>query len=134
MEAGVDPALIERQLEEGRLRLLHRAEELQQGRDLLEQNIREYNIAHGYTPIGRPSRMEEVRARGGNLAREIGRDGQTASGHSASYITAPKPVYNSPSKYFRAAEAVAAELPKLSGEMLIRQQARVQELLAAAER
>ena len=66
MEAGADPALAKKQLEEGRLRLLHGAEELQQGRDLLEQNIREYNVAHGYTPIYRPSRLEEVRARGGN--------------------------------------------------------------------
>ena len=46
-------------------------------------------------------------------------------------MTAPEPVYSSPAKYFRAAEAVAAELPRLSGELLIRQQARVQELLAA---
>ena len=92
---------------------------------MLEQNISEYNVAHGYTTIDRPSRLEEVRARGGNLVREIGRDGESASGHSASYITAPKHVYSSPAKYFRAAEAAVTELPRLSREILIRQQARV---------
>ena len=71
VEAGADLALAEKLLEEGRLRLLHRAEELQQSQDLLNQSIREYNIAHGYTPLGRPSRLGEVRARGGNLARVI---------------------------------------------------------------
>ena len=76
VEAGADPALIEKQLEGGRLRLLHGAEELQQSRDMLNRNIREYNIAHGYTLLGRPSRLEEVRARGGNLAKIIERDGK----------------------------------------------------------
>ena len=61
----------------------------------------------------------------------IERDGKTDSDQSSTYMTAPKPVYSSPAKYFRAAEAVAAELPRLTGEMLTRQQARVQELLAA---
>ena len=84
-----------------------------------------------YTPLGRSSRLGEVRARGGNLAKVIERDGKTASEQSSTCMTAPKPVYSSPAKYFRAAEAVAIELPRLSGEMLTRQQARVQELLAA---
>ena len=76
MEIGADPALIEKQLEEGRLRLLQGAEELQQSRDMLNRNIREYNIAYGYTPLGRSNRLEEVRARGGKLARVIERDGK----------------------------------------------------------
>ena len=94
---------------------------------------REYSIAHGFTPIDRPSRLDEVRARGGNLTRVIDRDG-VDSEHSASYLTAPKPVYSSPAKYFRAAEAAAAELPRLTSDLLLRQQARVQELLSAGRR
>ena len=38
VEAGADPALAKKQLEEGRLRLLHGAEELQQSRDMLNQD------------------------------------------------------------------------------------------------
>jgi hypothetical protein len=61
----------------------------------------------------------------------IERDGVTASDESTTYMTAPEPVYSSSAKYFRAAEAVAAELPRLAGTELIRQQAWVQHLLAA---
>ena len=39
VEAGADPALAEKLLEERRLRLLHGAEELRQSRDLLNQSI-----------------------------------------------------------------------------------------------
>ena len=50
---------------------------------------------------------------------------------SASYIT-PRPVYDTPAKNLRAAEAAAAELSGLTGEERRRQQQRVNELLRAA--
>ena len=79
---------------------------------------REYSIANGFTPLDRPSRVEELHARGANLTRVIDRGG-VESEHLASYLTAPKPVYSSPVKYFRAAEAAAAELPRLIGDLLL---------------
>ena len=45
-----------------------------------------------------------------------------------------QPVYNTPAKNMRAAEATAAELPSLQGEDLLRQQRGLQDLLIAANR
>ena len=120
MEAGADPALAEKILDDGRQRLLRGAEELQRNKTQFDMEQREYSIAHGFTPIDRPSRAEELHARGKNLTRALDRDG-VESEHSASYLTAPKPVYSTPAKYFRAAEVAAAELPRLTGDMLLRQ-------------
>ena len=47
-------------------------------------------------------------------------------------MSAERPKYSSPVKNLRAARAAAAELSSLSGDALRRQQARVNELLSAA--
>ncbi|KAK1642782.1 hypothetical protein QYE76_060587 [Lolium multiflorum] len=89
---------------------------------------REYNRAHGLTPGGdEPSRAGHIRRRGRDLGAEIARDGAPSPAPSAEL-----PVYNTPDKNVRAAEAAAEELNRLEGEELRRQTRRVTELLNAA--
>ena len=95
----------------------------------------EYNSAHGFTPVANPlSRIDEVRARGRDLNAEIARDGRAKSSRTASHVSADRPKYSTPGKNLRAAEAAAAELPNLSGDARSRQQDRVNELVAIANR
>ena len=97
--------------------------------------LREYNQAHGLTPVAaRPSRVEEVRKRGKGLNAEIARDGRSSSSKTHSNLSVEKPKYSSPAKTLRAAEAARAELSGLSGEALRRQQDRVNELVTVAIR
>ena len=92
--------------------------------------MREYNPAHGFTPAGdQPSWLHEVRRRGGNLGGRLARDDQPAP-----RLAFAQPTYGSPVRNMRAAEAAAEELPNIEGEELRRQQQRVRELLAAANR
>jgi hypothetical protein len=120
-------------LEEQRRNILQEAIEVAQIRQEFDITLREYNKAHGFTPIAaQPSRVGEVRNRGRNLNAEMGRDGRSKSVVSASIVSADKPKYNTPAKNLRAAQAATAELPSLSGEALRKQQARVNELLDIA--
>ena len=80
------------------------------------------------------SRINEVRARGRDLNAEIDRDGRARSARTASHMSAEKPRYSTPGKNLRAAEAAAAELPGLSGDARLKQQDRVNELVAIANR
>ena len=74
--------------------------------------MREYNSAHGFTPVANPvSRINAVHARGRDLNAEIARDGRDRSGRTASNMSAARPRYSTPVKNLRAAEAAAAELP-----------------------
>ena len=57
-----------------------------------------------------------------------------ATSHTGSLISAGRPVYSSPAKTLRAAEAAMAELAGLSGEALRKQQERVNELVIEANR
>ena len=75
-----------------------------------------------------------MRARGRDLNAEIDRDGRSGSARTASHMSAEKPRYSTPGKNLRAAEAAAAELPGLSGDARSRQQDRVNELVAIANR
>ncbi|KAK1617033.1 hypothetical protein QYE76_022550 [Lolium multiflorum] len=103
-------------------------EELAAAKRQLEINQREYNRAHGFTPAGdNPSRAGQIRRRGGGLGAEIARDGAESPAPSAE-----QPVYNTPDKNMRAAQAAAEELNRLEGEELRRQTKRVTELLNAA--
>ena len=96
---------------------------------------REYNKAHGFTPVAaQPSKVGEVRNRGRNLNAEMSRDARAKTVVSASVVSADKLKYNTPAKNLRAAQAAAAELPSLSGEVLRRQQARVNELIEIANK
>ena len=98
----------------------------------LERSIREYESAHGLTPASKqPSRLCDVRNRGKNLNTEIARDGRPLGAASASSYSV-LPVYDSPAKNLRAANAAAPELSNLSGDEWRRQQMRVNELVKAA--
>ncbi|KAK1683164.1 hypothetical protein QYE76_044012 [Lolium multiflorum] len=70
---------------------------------------------------------EELSAGGGGLGAEIARDGAESPAPSME-----QPVYNTPDKNMRAAQAAAEELSRLQGEELRRQTKRVTELLNAA--
>ncbi|KAK1644069.1 hypothetical protein QYE76_061874 [Lolium multiflorum] len=130
LTAGADPSSIEKDLEAHRQLLLKQAEELSAAKRQMEITQREYNRAHGFTPAGdNPSRAGQIRRRGGGLGAEIARDGAESPAPSTE-----RPVYNTPDKNMRAAEAAAEELNRLQGEELRRQTKRVTELLNAATR
>ncbi|KAK1642227.1 hypothetical protein QYE76_060032 [Lolium multiflorum] len=127
---GADPTAIEADLEAHRQLLLKQTEELAAAKRQMEITQREYNRAHGLTPGGdEPSRAGHIRRRGRDLGAEIARDGAPSPAPSAEL-----PVYNTPDKNVRAAEAAAEELNRLEGEELRRQTRRVTELLNAANR
>ncbi|KAK1649163.1 hypothetical protein QYE76_066968 [Lolium multiflorum] len=128
LTAGADPSAIEKDLETHRTLLLMQAEELSATKRQMEITQREYNRAHGFTPAGdNPSRAGHIRRRGGGLGAEIARDGAESPAPSME-----PPVYNTPDKNMRAAQAAAEELSRLQGEELRRQTKRVTELLNAA--
>ncbi|KAK1608405.1 hypothetical protein QYE76_032078 [Lolium multiflorum] len=130
IRAGADPSAIEKDLETHRQLLLMQAEELSAAKRQMEITQREYNRAHGFTPAGdNPSRAGQIRRRGGGLGAEIARDGAESPAPSME-----RPVYNTPDKNMRAAEAAAEELNRLQGEELRRQTKRVTELINAATR
>ena len=92
--------------------------------------MREFNVVHHFTPVPvEPSRMGAVRQCGGNLVHELG-----ISSDPAVPPGFRQPVYSTPAKNRRAMEAAAAELPGLTGDDLLRQQRRLQDLLIAANR
>ncbi|KAK1607902.1 hypothetical protein QYE76_031575 [Lolium multiflorum] len=117
LTAGADPSSIDKDLETHRQLLLRQAEELSAAKRQMEITQREYNRAHGFTPDGdNPSRAGQIRWRGGGLGAEIARDGAESPAPSAE-----QPVYNTPDKNMRAAQAAAKELNRLEGEELRRQ-------------
>ncbi|KAK1595175.1 hypothetical protein QYE76_026953 [Lolium multiflorum] len=116
LTAGGDPATIEKDLEAHRQLLLRQAEELAAAKRQLEINRREYDRANGFTPGGdNPSRAGQIHRRGGGLGAEIARDGAESPAPSTE-----QPVYNTPDKNMRAAQAAAEELNRLEGEELRR--------------
>ena len=103
------------QLEARRKYVLEQAEVVAAKKRDLERSIREYESAHGLTPAPKqPSRLGEVRNRGKNLNAEIARDGRPRGAASASSYSV-LPMYDTPAKNLRAANAAAAELSNLSG-------------------
>ncbi|KAK1666788.1 hypothetical protein QYE76_054947 [Lolium multiflorum] len=130
LTTGGDPTTVEADLEAHRQLLLKQTEELAAAKRQMEITQREYNRAHGLTPGGdEPSRAGHIRRRGRDLGAEIARDGAPSPAPSAEL-----PVYNTPDKNMRAAQAAAEELNRLQGEELRRQTKRVTELLSAATR
>ena len=78
----------------------------------------ECNAAYGFTPIAaEPSRVAEVRARGGAIGRALG---------------AVPTVYETPAKNMRAAQAAAVGLDQLTSEELKEHIGRMRKLLNAA--
>ncbi|KAK1692123.1 hypothetical protein QYE76_008820 [Lolium multiflorum] len=128
LTAGADPTTLEADLEAHRQFLPKQVEEVAAVKRQLEITRREFDRAHGLTPAGNnPSRVGQIRHRGGGLGAEIDRDGADSPAPSMEL-----PVYNTPEKNLRAAEAAAEELSRLEGEELRRQTRRVTELLHAA--
>ncbi|KAK1698246.1 hypothetical protein QYE76_014943 [Lolium multiflorum] len=128
LTAGADPTTIEADLETHRQFLLKQAEEVAAAQRQLQITRREFDRAHGFTPAGNaPSRAGQIRRREGDLGAEIDRDGAESPAPSMEL-----PIYNTPEKNMRAAEAAAEELSRLEGEELRRQTRRVTELLHIA--
>lgn len=132
---SADLALTQAQLEEQRQHILREATEVARVQQEFDISLREYNTAHGLTPVAdMPSCIDDMRNQGRNLNAEVDRDGRSRSSVSATLMSANRPKYSSPAKNLRAAQAAVAELPSFSGEALRKQQARVHELLDVANR
>jgi hypothetical protein len=117
VRSGDDPEQTREVLEGSRQALIDEALAMNQERERFNQQLREYEAAHGFTPVVTwPSRIEEVRARGRDLNTELEK-GARAKSHTAT-STVPKVVYSSPVKNLRAAAEVAKDLSNLSGEAL----------------
>jgi hypothetical protein len=104
---------------------------MHQERERYNWQLREYEAAHGFTPVVTwPSQIEEVRTRGRDLNTELDKGARDKS-HSAT-STLPKVIYSSQIKNLRAAAEVAKDLSCLSSETLREQQARLNQLLSKA--
>jgi hypothetical protein len=124
VRSGDDPEQIREVLEGSHQALVDEALAMHQERERFNQQLREYEAAHGFTPVvTRPSRIEEVRTRSRDLNTELDK-GARAKSHSAT-STLPKVIYSSAIKNLRAATEVAKDLSCLTGEALREQQARL---------
>ena len=132
--AGAEVQLTHDQLEARRLYVLEEAQKVAEQKRELERSMREYQSAHGLTPMSKqPSKIGLVRNRGRDLNDEIARDGRAKSIATASAsVLSDRPVYDSPAKNLRAADAAVAELSNLTGDEKQRQQLRINELIHAA--
>jgi hypothetical protein len=119
VRSGDDPEQAKEVLEEQRHALVDEALAMQQERVKFNRELREYEVAQGFTPVvTRPSQIEEVRTRGRDLNTELDKDTRARADSATSTVPArPKPIYISPVKNHTAAE-VAKELSSLSGEAL----------------
>lgn len=89
---GADPALAQAELEQQREELHREALAMDEMRKELARDLREYNGAHGFTPVShRPSHIDAVRQRGKCLGAEIDRDGRSASSRTTSPMSAGRP-------------------------------------------
>ena len=85
--SGADAALTAAELELQRQQLHEEAMEIAKIRRNFGISLREYNAAHGLTPVAdHPSRIEDVRRRGKGLNAEIARDGRSSSRKTPSQI------------------------------------------------
>jgi hypothetical protein len=92
--------------------------------------LHEYNTAQGYTLAGDgPSRAGQVCQRGRDLGTELN---QAVPSAKLPPVIA-KPTYSTPTKNLRAACYITSELAELQGEDPREKQARLQELLDAAD-
>ena len=131
---GVDIVVTVADLEAKRVLLQKEAVAMITARDEFNRDLREYNAANGFTPVAVDThRGAEVRQRGKGLNDEINREARpTTSARSESRVSTGRPVYSSPAKNLRAAEAGRAELSGLTGDAWRAQQKRVNELVYVA--
>src|SRR3954451_5906980 len=125
-------------MEEHRLRLLEEAKEVSRVKLDMDMRMREYNKANGFTSVTpRVAVAAKDREKGKNLSKEFARvaeSGTKETSISGSYTSSLAPKYDTPAKNMRAALAAAEELPNLTGDALLKQQTRVTQLLATANR
>jgi hypothetical protein len=130
LDLTADPVKVSEDLERTRRNLLKEAINVEDTRRHLLSMIQEYNTAHGFTPTrDGPSRAGQVRQRGRELGAELNQAAPSAK--LPPIIT--KPTYSAPMKNLRAARYITSELDGLQGEDLREKQARIQELLDAAD-
>ena len=111
-----DPAAAAAALETTRQNLLEEAIKVVVAQWRMNATMREYNIVHGFVRLPSTSHLDQPPGR--NLGSEMDcvADPRTP---------AVQPVYSTPAKNMRAAEAAVVELSHLEGEELLHQQARV---------
>jgi hypothetical protein len=130
LDFTADPAKLTEDLERTRHTLLQEAIAVEDAHRRVLSTLHEYNTAQGYTPAGDgPSRAGQVRQQGRDLGAELN---QAAPSVKLPQIIA-KPMYIMPTKNLCAARYVTSELGGLQGEDLREKQARLQELLDAAD-
>ena len=142
VDPGADLALTAAQLEERRLRLLEDAKEVSRVKLDMDMRMREYNLANGFKPIVPRAPVVArapvaAKAKGKDLSKDFARVAESATREtsmSGSYTSTLAPKYDTPAKNMRAALAAAEELPNLTGDALLKQQAWVTQLLATANR
>jgi hypothetical protein len=130
LDLTADPVKISEDLEWTRRNLLKEAVDVDDTRRRVLSTINEYNVAHGFTPArDGPSRAGQVRQRGRELGAELNQ--------AAPSVKLPpiinKPTYSTPMKNLCATRYITSELEGLQGEDLREKQARIQELLDAAD-
>jgi hypothetical protein len=130
LDITADPVKISEDLERMRCNLLKEAVDIEDTRQRVLSMINEYNTAHGFTPAeDGPSRAGQVRQRG----REMGAELNQASPSVNLPLIITKPTYGTPTKNLRATRYITSKLDGLQGEDLPEKQARIQELLDAAD-
>jgi hypothetical protein len=130
LDITADLVKISEDLERMRRNLLKEAVDIDDTCRRIFSTINEYNIAHGFTPAGdSPCWVGQVRQRGRELGAELN---QAAPSVKLPPIIT-KPTYSTPTKNLRAARYITSELDGLQGEDLREKQARIQELLDAAD-
>jgi hypothetical protein len=130
LDLTADPVKVSDDLERTHRNLLKEAIDVEDTRRRVLSMIQEYNIAHGFTPAGDgPSQAGQVRQRGRELGAELNQAAPSAK--LPPIIT--KPTYSMPTKNLRATRYITSELDGLQGEDMWEKQARIQELLDAAD-
>jgi hypothetical protein len=130
LDISADLVKVSEDLEWTRLNLLKEVVDVDDTRRRILSTINEYNVAHGFTPArDGPSRAGQVFQRG----RELGAVLNQAAPSSKLPPIINKPTYSTPTKNLHAACYITSELDGLQGEDLREKQARIQELLNAAD-
>jgi hypothetical protein len=130
LDLTTNPAKLVEDLEQTRRVLLNSSVGIEDIRRRVLSTVCEYNTAQGYTPTGDgPSWAGQVRQRGRDLGTELNR----AAPSARPTPVIAKPTYSTPTKNLRVACYITSELAGLHGDDLREKQARLQELLDAAD-
>ena len=108
-----DPACVQAELEEARIKVLEKAKELAQLQQDVDITIRELNSANRVKGI--KTRLDATRLRGRNLNEDL-EDATSKLMPKNNNEIAMRPTYNTVAANLRVAEAAMVELPHLEGE------------------